>query len=72
MRDFKVKEGHANIFKEYRKRRDHGKMVARVEVYEDGYIIFETKDKKQEGVTTMIQDILFAMMFLVIGATKRR
>ena len=49
----------------------HGELVARVEVYEDGYTIFETKKEKQEGVTSAMQDMILAMFFLLKGALDR-
>lgn len=50
---------------------DHGELVARVAVYEDGYIIFETKKEKQEGFTSAMQDMIQALMFLVKSCVYR-
>jgi len=50
---------------------EHGELVARVEVYEYGYTIFETKDKKQEGFTSAMQDMILALMFLVKSCVYR-
>ena len=55
----------------YGYRPNHGKLMARVEVYEDGYIIFETKKEKQEGFTSAMQDTIQALMFLVKSCVYR-
>jgi len=50
---------------------DYGELLARVEVYGDGYTLFETKDKKQESFTSAMQDMILALMFLVKSCIYR-